>query len=267
MGQRGQASTSEMVRVMRHLADVAAVRDTPDVQRRVLVDGLGQLFGTTLGWLVELDDCRPGRALRMAGFTLAGGLDPHWLRYAADFGVHVPPADDPYADHALRSDDVEQQWITDRVLPNLAAKRRYAPAVEVMEQARIGDGAVCMFRNGPAGDGMVCFSLHRCRGDPRMRDRDYALHRFALAELRHLRGRGHLPSVGPPAAGPKLSPRLRQVLDGVLRGLSPTQIARELDLSVWTVRDHVKRLIVHFGVHGRDELMARFVRRPLDGEV
>ncbi len=52
-----------------------------------------------------------------------------------------------------------------------------------------------------------------------MRPRDYALHRFALAELRHLHARGHLPPVVPDA--PKLSPRLQDVLDGLLRGLAP----------------------------------------------
>jgi DNA-binding NarL/FixJ family response regulator len=39
------------------------------------------------------------------------------------------------------------------------------------------------------------------------------------------------------------------------------QMARELGVSVWTVREHIQRLYRHFGVGGRDELMARFVSR------
>ena len=45
----------------------------------------------------------------------------------------------------------------------------------------------------------------------------------------------------------------------MLRGEGAKQIARELGLSVWTVREHIQRLYRHFGVRSRDELMSRFV--------
>ena len=272
MGYRTQPSAAQMLEVMRHLADVTALKGDPAAQRRLLVDGLSRLFGTTLGWIYVIDGCRPGQPLRPVCGELASGLDPAWLRYCADFAVHVPATSDPYADNAIRSDEAEQQWITSRVLPDPAAHRRYAPAVEAMKDARIGDGAVCAFRTGPGGDRLTGFSLHRCRDDPRMRPQDYALHRFALAEIRRLHDRGHLPSLIPPpesappppvsAAGQlvvELPPRQREVLDGLLKGHAPKSIAHNLNLSVWTVRDHIKQLHARFEVHGRDELMARFV--------
>ena len=264
MGHRGGPSNAEQMRVMRLLADVAAEVANPVAQRRRLIDGLDRLFGTTMGWFVALDDCRPGRAVRPVVATLTTGMDPYWERYCADFAVHVDPADDPYADHSIRSDAAEQQWELSRVLPDLAAHRRYASAVAMKTDARLGEGAVCAFRTGPDGDQLVALALHRCQGDRPFRPRDYALHRFALTEVRRLHDRGHLPLNAP--ARPErtisgLPPRQREVLDGMLSGRAPKRIAHELGLSVWTVRDHVKRLYAHFDVCGRDELMARFVDR------
>jgi DNA-binding NarL/FixJ family response regulator len=66
----------------------------------------------------------------------------------------------------------------------------------------------------------------------------------------------------PPAeAGAELPPRLKQVLDRLLVGHPPKRIARELRLSVWTVREHVQRLYKRFDVNCREELMAKFVRQ------
>jgi len=68
-----------------------------------------------------------------------------------------------------------------------------------------------------------------------------------------------------PVETPDWPPRLRQVLDRLLVGQTPKRIARELGLSLWTVPDHVQRLYHHFGVSGRDELMARFVGHSGEG--
>jgi DNA-binding CsgD family transcriptional regulator len=269
MGYRALPTAAETLRVMRHLADVTSLKGDPSAQRQLLVDGLGELFGTTLGWFFVIDDMRHGRALRPAVGTLASNLDPAWVRYMADFAVNVAPSDDMYADHLMRSEDVEQQWTRARVLPDADAHRRYGVTIDVADRAGIGDGAVCAFRTGPSDDRMVGFSLHRCRTDPKMRDRDYGLHRFALTEIRRLVARGHLTLSGADGplvdlSPPPLSPRQRQVLDFLLVGDAPKSIARQLGLSVWTVRDHVQHIYREFGVSGRDELMARHIGRAVD---
>ena len=56
-----------------------------------------------------------------------------------------------------------------------------------------------------------------------------------------------------------LSPRLRKVLDGLLIGDSPKQIARVHGLTLATTYEYTKRLYRHFNVSGRGELLARFV--------
>ena len=58
-----------------------------------------------------------------------------------------------------------------------------------------------------------------------------------------------------------LSPRLRQTLDGLLSGEAEKQIAARLDISRATVHEYVGMLYQHFGVEGRAELMAYFLRR------
>ena len=256
MGHRATPNRSETLAVMRHLADVAALKADPPAQAQLLADGLGRLFGADLGWVYAIDDARPGRILRPALAAIASHRDPAWMKYMDDFAVHVPPTADPYADHLVRSDDADQQWVRSRVLPDVAAHHRYAPAVAVMRAARIGDGAVCAFRTGPAGDRMVGFSLHRPAADRRMTARDYALHRFALAEVRGLVDRGHLTVA---AASRRLPPQLRHVLGRMKRGQAPKIMARQMGLSVHTVRDHIKRLYAEYRVHGRDELMAKFL--------
>ena len=58
-----------------------------------------------------------------------------------------------------------------------------------------------------------------------------------------------------------LSPRLRQTLDGLLNGEAEKQIAARLGLRRSTVHEYIGYLYRHFGVEGRAELMAYFLRR------
>ncbi len=58
-----------------------------------------------------------------------------------------------------------------------------------------------------------------------------------------------------------LPPRPRQVLRCLLQGDSDKQAARRLGISSFTVNQYTKVLFRHFGVQGRAELMALWVRR------
>lgn len=59
------------------------------------------------------------------------------------------------------------------------------------------------------------------------------------------------------AAG--LSAREREVCAALLRGATDKAIARELDISFWTVRTHLQRLFAKLGVMNRRELMTRYL--------
>jgi DNA-binding CsgD family transcriptional regulator len=58
-----------------------------------------------------------------------------------------------------------------------------------------------------------------------------------------------------------LAPRARQVLGCLLEGDSDKQIAVRLALSPHTVNQYTKTIYGHFGVSGRAELLARWLRR------
>lgn len=58
-----------------------------------------------------------------------------------------------------------------------------------------------------------------------------------------------------------LSRRVQQVLHCLLDGDSDKQIAKRLRISGHTVNQYTKTIYAHFGVRGRAELLARWVRR------
>jgi DNA-binding CsgD family transcriptional regulator len=168
-------------------------------------------------------------------------------------------AAEPFADHALHDPSPVQVWGRGRAFSHPDAATRYAPTTALYDASKVVDGVVGLYRDEPAGgERIVGVALHRMYDGPKLRPRDHALLRFAVVEVRDLARRGSLPLAAP--LPPGLPPRLQQVLDRLLRGDGVKHIARELGLSVWTVREHVQRLYRHFGVGGREELMARFVK-------
>jgi len=78
----------------------------------------------------------------------------------------------------------------------------------------------------------------------------------------HVPGQRFLPPVPQPAQQSEtrvadLTPRQRDVLKGVLRGLSNKEIARELDIAEGTVKIHLSALFTHLGARNRTDLAAR----------
>jgi len=62
------------------------------------------------------------------------------------------------------------------------------------------------------------------------------------------------------ASAPQLPPRCRLVLNHLVLGRTRREIAEDLQVSVQTVNDYLKRIYRHFGVHSQSELIARFTR-------
>jgi len=68
----------------------------------------------------------------------------------------------------------------------------------------------------------------------------------------------------PPLSTYKLTPRQTDVLGLLLRGQSNKLIARELNLSVETVKDHVAAVLRGLGVHSRTQAVLAVSRMPHD---
>lgn len=58
-----------------------------------------------------------------------------------------------------------------------------------------------------------------------------------------------------------LSPREKSVLDGLAAGLAYKQIAAQLDVSIHTVRNYIRRIYEKLHVRSRTEAVAKFLRK------
>lgn len=61
----------------------------------------------------------------------------------------------------------------------------------------------------------------------------------------------------------KLSPRIQQVCELTLQGLTNKEIAHQLSLSENTVRLYKKRLYAYLGVHSKQELRNKIMGEPV----
>jgi DNA-binding CsgD family transcriptional regulator len=256
MMARAIPNHAELLAVMRLLADVAALKADANAQRRVLVDGLNELLDTDCGFFYAADCWRPNKGARFVQTTITTQADPAAFTYFSHFGTRYPLEADPFCYFSIRDERPEGRWTLRELLPDREACRKFHDIMDLVGATRWRDGVVSHFRIPDQPDRVVGFALHRL-GERRTLDaREKALARFAVEELRRLYQRGHFSL--PPVPPRDLPPRLRQILDRVLAGHSPKSIARGLDLSLWTVREHLQRLYRHYGVSGREQLMARF---------
>jgi DNA-binding CsgD family transcriptional regulator len=259
---------------MRMLADVASLKADPVAQRRELLNGMSRLLGVSTAGFFIADGFRPGEQLAMKAMMVGDGSDSRWLRYCADFASAFPITEDPYTDHMLHSEDPFQLWRMGQVIPDHPdSYHRYGPAMQVVRDLQLVDGMIAGFRTGPKRSTMAGISFHRLAGQDRFTGRQERMLVLAATELCGLVERGHfkLRAADEPNDEPNcemfagLSPQPRRVLKLLLAGHSPKEIAQTMGLSVWTIRDYVKHIYAHFGVNGRDELMARFVFHDLRG--
>ena len=61
----------------------------------------------------------------------------------------------------------------------------------------------------------------------------------------------------------RLSPREREIVRLIAKGLPTKAIAASLDISLWTVATHLRRIFMKLGVNSRAEMVARV----LDGNL
>ncbi len=110
-----------------------------------------------------------------------------------------------------------------------------------------------------SGDNLSAYVLVRPLGD-----RDFTARQKAFVQELHEKItvliNGPLAGFHEPSPS-ALLPRVRQTLQCLLEGDSDKQIAARLGLSRFTVNQYTKVIFAHFGVSGRAELLARWIRR------
>ena len=80
-----------------------------------------------------------------------------------------------------------------------------------------------------------------------------------------IRPAGPAASAGNPRGQPvaELSPRQREILESITRGLSNAQIALQLDISAESVKTHMAKLFTKLGAASRAEAVAIAMRKHL----
>jgi DNA-binding CsgD family transcriptional regulator len=231
----------------------------PLAWRRRLVEGLMKLTGARVGYVVGLLGF-PGPNIG-AGEMIQLGLEGK--EQAKLFGEHFEfmarGGTDPMLDHfaALPLDRLQSR--SSHHVLNLDQWNRCESFQRFHRRMDMDAGILSMCPLSTCGVSYHhTLSVRRSFGEAPFSLRDVRLvdqlHREVAPDI----GR-HLAPAHEPSAS-RLSPRLQETLQCLLDGLSEKQIADSLDISRTTVHEYVTSLYRRFGVSGRAELMARWIR-------
>lgn len=224
--------------LVRLLGQVCLMRQPRSVRRVAVLEGLCPMIGATgWGWgIAAVEPGTDGEWLWRAGSLprhghdiLAAGPTPPQNGAQRPVGAPRPPA----------------------VLTRIAAGGP-SQAASIVSTATLGDDRVSVLQ------------LLRDAGQPPFGERELELVRL-LCEHVHWLHQRDVPAAEP-SPGRQLSPRLQQVLAAVREGRSRHEIAEQLGLSPYTVRDYMSQLYRHFAVRSQPELMQMLRAGPPGGE-
>jgi DNA-binding CsgD family transcriptional regulator len=237
--------------------------DDPIRWRQHLLTGLARLTGGGFGVAAEVGDGKQPSRYDLgtvdlgadSGFNRAG-----WLRALAEFATDAffNPFMNAYFDRAAPG------AVPARA--ELVPDREWYPSFYYQGCRRTlgADHSVLCLSPIPGTQDDYCgLYLLRPIGERDFSGRERAVAAEAMALVAPLLG-GPLARFGEPSPS-ALSPRLRQVLRCLLEGDADKQVAARLGLTRHTVNQYTKTIFRHFGVGGRAELLARWVRRGWGG--
>ncbi len=262
MGQSNRLRLSDVRSIMRLLGDARDLRYDGPAQRRMLVNGLGRLIGGHNGFSVLFEHFVTGGHPVPTELIVGGVFDPDWIHYTSAEWCQYDAMDDPMVAATLgKSSD-----ITVAVRTRIMTDREYRgyPAYEqLLGPCRVNDLLVTFYPRGPGQ--IRGYALHRRMGERNFSLREQRIGQLFITELSRLDRAGKL-EVRPPGGG-RLAPRQSQLLAHLARGRAPKQIARDLGLSVETVRTYLRDLYRKMDVSGRDELIAQVLMGYRGGDT
>ncbi|GIK19966.1 MAG: LuxR family transcriptional regulator [Leptolyngbya sp. PLA2] len=222
-----------------------------------LLTGLFSLLDAQVGISGNMRDFGPGRPNQHLGSIRLGWPDQRAERAWLDYVESVPVERTPEFPSLARTTGAIVTRLRDQLWDRTSWYRSRA-FNEIHRRSGIDDYVISLQRLPVGG---LCHSLwiHRPVGAPPFGRRHWWMLRYVHERVGRLVG-GPLASAVEPSVS-DLTPRRRQILDGLLDGDSEKQIAYRLDLSRPTVHEHVMAVYRHFGVSSRGELMAWFVGR------
>ncbi|HEY2589158.1 MAG TPA: LuxR C-terminal-related transcriptional regulator [Tepidisphaeraceae bacterium] len=253
MGHSIRMRAADMRAVYRTVREACELGDDATAWRAHVLERIDGLMGMTMGMMFVAPLPLDAAAVGLQTFV-GRGIEPHWAQYVARLDVRPDPC---------------TPWIVARLHRGLAGIRQqmcdertwYGSEYfnEVLRPGRL-DHYVLSVMPVPENRVFSTIGLTGGLGDAPYGPREVGILRMLHAELACL---WRTPGLQPvPDWRKSLSPRLAQVLEGLERGLSEKQIARDLGLSRPTVHNHITRLHRLLDVNSRGELLAKSCPRP-----
>lgn len=249
----------EIRAVFRLLDEAMELEAEPYAARRHLTSGLCQLIDAHQSFYVQFEGFEPGRTVSVLQMVVGGWPEQQMVESLQQWGRRNMLREDPLVDLGT-------------YLPGPCVARRRCEIVTdtdwqgsgafeaIAHPNRLGDIITSFFRHRPP-DQVSGFAIHRLARQPAFTVRERRLVQLFILEAHRRYRRGDFdahPDASPLV--PTLSPRQRQVLEGLLRGASVKELAFDQQLSPRTAEEHVKAVYGKFGVTTRHELMAKFAR-------
>jgi DNA-binding CsgD family transcriptional regulator len=262
MAKSKRLTAADLQSLVRILGECRELGDDPGIWRHHFFAAVAKLIDADLSSGGEVTGCLAGR-VASPGTALWGfdhGFDLDGLRILWEWNAVDP--------------DYSQLWVRFRdrlrAAPAGATAARYqvfsdspwerSPDYQQVMRTLGADAVMHSFYQLPSGgDFFEGGCWFRARGRSEFDEHEVALVTLLHKEAARLIG-GPLARFDEPRPS-QLPPRVRQTLRCLLEGDSDKQIAARLTISTHTVNQYAKQLYRHFGVSGRHELLARWVRR------
>ena len=248
MGHSQRIKLSDMRAVMRTVHEACELGDDAVAWREHALGELQRIIGTQ--WGISYLGLLPFDATMFSmPLSVLVNVDPLFLKYVG----HGDLTPDPCTRTIVPRLHLEFTATREHLCEN-GEWYRSQHYNEVCRPSNVDNYVLSVFPMPEAGV-FSAFSLARGVGERSPGRREITMlgllhHELGRLWKKAIRGSGQLDIS-------KLSPRLRQVLDGFKAGLSEKQVAGNLGISRATVHNHVSRLHRVMGVSSRGELLAR----------
>lgn len=263
MGKSQRLSESDLRTVFRLLSDLREMRHDRPAMHQHLIETLLAMLGGTGGFIADVVGWMPGRAPQLMSFNGTKDGIEQVARSLHIMASNNNLFDDPTFHRGVHHQGTVEAMPFHQLVSDEELSRRYGLMSEMKSQLGHKDHLLGWHQKEPGTGNITGLSIHRYgRREKRFNGRETAVVRLFFEELHWLHATGRLTPIVPEVEA--LPARLKQILSLLLKGRAPKQIAIELDLSVYTVREHISRLYDRVGVNGRDELMAKFMRSKPD---
>jgi len=236
--------------IYRLLGECGELGREPATWRMHMLEGLRVLTGAQLALYMHIHDLS-GPLERLSEPLSAGFLDDSQQKLWVHYQENKAHREDPFHRHYYRGFDGA---LRTRSLDSVLDQKQWLASMHYNEYVRpcgLNDRIASSLRL-PGSNAIQAIVLHRAAADGKYSRRSVRLMRVFHHELSMALGtrlQMEAPVVEP------LPARLRDVLEGLVRGEAEKQIARRLGLSPNTVNRHVQRLYRRLEVRSRGELM------------